>query len=316
MIKVYVAGHTGMVGSSIVRNLRKIKNFKIIKAERKQLNLLNYFKVSKFIKKNKPDIVILCAAKVGGILKNMNFPSEFYLENIKMQNNMIQVCHDNNINNLIFLGSSCIYPKYAKQPLREEYLLDGKLEPTNEAYALAKICGIKYCYYLNKQFGRKYFSVMPCNLYGPNDNFDIKSGHFIPGLINKLHNAKLKRLKQIEIFGSGKPRREIMHVDDLSNAIRKIINLLMNNNMKLNQLIKKYSFVNIGSGKDYTIKQYATILRKIVNVNVEFKFNKKYPDGTLRKLLDIKKIKSLGWKPSISLKMGIAKTYNWYKKNV
>lgn len=316
MIKVYVAGHTGMVGSSIVRNLKKTRNFKIIKAERKKLNLLNFDNVSKFIKKNKPDIVILCAAKVGGILKNMNFPSEFYLENIKIQNNMIQVCHDNNINNLIFLGSSCIYPKYAKQPLREEYLLDGKLEPTNEAYALAKICGIKYCHYLNKQFGRKYFSVMPCNLYGPNDNFDVKSGHFIPGLINKLHNAKLKKLEQIEIFGTGKPRREIMHVDDLSNAIRKIINLLMNNNMRLNQLIKNYSFVNIGSGKDYTIKQYAAILRKIINVNVKFKFNKKYPDGTLRKLLDVKKIKSLGWKPSISLTMGIAKTYNWYKKNV
>ena len=161
-----------------------------------------------------------------------------------MQNNIIQVCHENNINNLIFLGSSCIYPKYAKQPLREEYLLDGKLEPTNEAYALAKICGIKYCYYLNKQFGRKYFSVMPCNLYGPNDNFDIKSGHFIPGLINKLHNAKLKRLKQIEIFGSGN-LEEKSHVDDLSNAIRKIINLLMNNNMKLNQLIKNIALLTL-----------------------------------------------------------------------
>ncbi len=316
MIKIYVAGHTGMVGSSLLRNLKKFKKIKIIKANRKQLNLLNYNKVSNFIKKNKPQIVILCAAKVGGILENMNFPAEFYLENIKIQNNIIQTCHQNNIRNLIFLGSSCIYPKKAQQPLKEEYLLSGKLESTNEAYALAKICGIKYCNYLNKQFGRTYFSVMPCNLYGPNDNFNIKSGHFVPGLINKLHNAKIKKLKHIEIFGTGRPRREIMHVDDLSYAIKKIIDLLINNDPKLIRLIKKYSFINIGSGKDYTIKQYAIILRRIINVKVKFKFNKKYPDGTYRKLLDIKKIKSLGWKPSIHLVNGITKTYNWYKKNV
>ena len=316
MIKVYIAGHTGMVGSSITRKLSSIKKFKIIKAKRTQLNLLNYRNTFKFIKKNKPHLVIICAAKVGGILKNMSFPADFYLENILIQNNLIKSCHENNIKNIIFLGSSCIYPKDSKQPMKEEYLLQGKLEPTNEAYALAKICGIKYCSYLNKQFKRNYVSVMPCNLYGPNDDFNIKTSHFIPGIINKLHNAKINNLKEIEIFGSGKPRREILHVDDLSNAVYKIIHLLIKNDKKLKNIIEKYSFINVGSGRDFTIKEYALMLKKIINVNVKFKYNRKYPDGMKRKLLEINKIKSLGWKPKITFKVGFLKTYKWYKQNV
>ena len=316
MIKVYVAGHTGMVGSSIVKRLSGSKKFKLIKATRAKLNLLNYSKTFNFIKKNKPDLVIICAAKVGGILKNMNYPADFYLENISIQNNLIKSCHENNIKNLIFLGSSCIYPKNSKQPMKEEYLLSGKLEPTNEAYALAKICGIKYCEYLNKQYNRNYLSLMPCNLYGSNDNFNIQTSHFIPGLINKLHHAKINNLKEIEIFGTGKPKREILHVDDLSNAVYKIISLLMQDDKKLNKIIKNYNFINIGSGKDYTIKQYAIMLRKIMNIDVKFKYNKKYPDGMARKLLDIKNIKSLGWKPKVNFYIGALKTYEWYKKNV
>ena len=316
MIKVYIAGHTGMVGSSITRKLSFNKKFRIIKASRSQLNLLNYKKTFKFINKKKPDFVIICAAKVGGILKNMNFPADFYHDNILIQNNLIKSCHENNVKNVIFLGSSCIYPKDSRQPMKEEYLLKGKLEPTNEAYALAKICGIKYCSYLNKQFKRNYISLMPCNLYGSNDDFDIQTSHFIPGLINKLHNAKKKKLKEIEIFGSGKPRREILHVDDLSNAVYRIVLLLLKNNKKLNNIIKKYSFINIGSGTDYTIKQYALMLKKVINVDVKFKYNYTYPDGMKKKLLEISKIKSLGWKPKISFNAGILRTYNWYKKNV
>ena len=261
-------------------------------------------------------MVIICAAKVGGILKNINYPADFYLDNILIQNNLIKSCHENNVKNLIFLGSSCIYPKNSLQPMREEFLLDGKLEPTNEAYALAKICGIKFCSYLNKQYKRNYISLMPCNLYGPNDDFNIQTSHFIPGLINKLHNAKIKKLNEIEIFGTGKPRREILHVDDLSNAVYKIVLLLLKKDKKLDYLIKKYNFINIGSGVDYTIKDYAKKLKKVINVNVKFKFNKKYPDGMKRKLLEISKIKSLGWKPKISFHSGFLNTYKWYKKNV
>ena len=316
MIKVYVPGHTGMVGSSILKKLSSSKKFRIIKATRAQLNLLNYNKTFTFIKKNKPDLVIICAAKVGGILKNINYPADFYLENILIQNNLIRSCHENDIKNLIFLGSSCIYPKNSKQPMKEEYLLSGKLEPTNEAYALAKICGIKYCSYLNKQYKRNYLSLMPCNLYGSNDDFNIQTSHFIPGLINKLHNAKINKLKEVEIFGTGKPKREILHVDDLSNAVYKIILLLKNNNKRLNKVIQKYNFINIGSGKDYSIKQYAIMLKKIMKVDVKFKYNKRYPDGMARKLLDIKYIKSFGWKPKIGFYQGALKTYEWYKKNV
>ena len=316
MIKVYVSGHTGMVGSSILKKLSSSKKFRIIKATRAQLNLLNYNKTFTFIKKNKPDLVIICAAKVGGILRNIKYPADFYLENILIQNNLIKSCHENDIKNLIFLGSSCIYPKNSKQPMKEEYLLSGKLEPTNEAYALAKICGIKYCSYLNKQHKRNYLSLMPCNLYGSNDDFNIQTSHFIPGLINKLHNAKINKLKEVEIFGTGKPKREILHVDDLSNAVYKIILLLKNNNKRLNKVIQKYNFINIGSGKDYSIKQYAIMLKKIMKVDVKFRYNKKYPDGMARKLLDIKYIKSFGWKPKIGFYQGALKTYEWYKKNV
>ncbi len=314
--KIYVAGHTGMVGSAVTKRLKKIKNFEIITANRKSLNLMKKKSVRNFLKKNKPNIVVICAAKVGGILKNIKYPTEFYYENIEIQNNLIKQSHENGVENLIFLGSSCIYPREAKQPLKEEYLLNGKLEPTNEAYALAKICGIKFCSYLNKQFNRNYFSVMPCNLYGENDNFDIATSHFIPGLINKMHNAKKKNLSEIEIFGTGKPKREILHVDDLANAIKKIIDLLIKKDKKLISIIKKYSFLNIGSGKDYTIKFYAEMIKQIMNIKVKFKFNDNYPDGTPRKLLNVDKIKSLGWTPKVKLKSGILKTYIWYKKNV
>ena len=313
-IKIFVAGHRGMVGTSFINYIKKKEFGKIITVNRNILNLENEKQVDSFIKIKKPDIIVNCAGKVGGILANSTYPTEFLNENISIQMNIIKAAYNNNIQHLLNLGSSCIYPKEAKQPIKVEYLLSSKLEKTNEAYALAKIVGLKMCDFYNQQYKTSYLTIMPCNLYGPNDNFDSKNSHFIPALIKKFVNSKNKSVK-VEIWGTGKPKREVMHVDDLASAIYFIIKKKLLNNKSLLNYLKKTSILNVGSSKEYSIKQLANIINKITNSNSKLMFNKKYPDGTMRKILDNSSIKKLGWKPKLKLNKGLSQTINWYKKN-
>ena len=252
---------------------------------------------------------------MGGILANSTFPTEFLNENIDIQSNLIKSSFKNKIDHFINLGSSCIYPKNSKQPIKEKYLLSSSLEKTNEAYALAKIVGLKMCEYYNQQYKKSYFTLMPCNLYGPNDNFDLKNSHFIPALIKKIIHSKIKNKLSIEIWGTGKPKREVMHVDDLSSAIYFIIKKKLNNNKLLLNYLKKSSLINVGSRNEYTIKQYAILITKLVENKYKLVFNKSYPDGTKRKILDNSFMKKLGWKPKISLYKGLSDTIKWYKNN-
>ena len=314
--KIFIAGHNGMVGSSILRHFKNLGLNKIIVQSRKKLDLANWNKVNKFLKKTKPDIVINCAGRVGGILANSTYLKEFLLENIYIQLNLIDASFKNKIKTLVNLGSACIYPRKAKQPIKESYLMSGKLEPTNEAYAIAKIVGLKSCEFYNKQFKTNYFTLMPCNLYGPNDNFDAKSSHFIPGLINKFYLANLKNINNVEIWGSGKPKREIMHVDDLASAIYFILIKIEKNDKKVLNILKKNSHINIGSGKEYNIRQYAQMISKLFSKKTNLKFNKKYPDGMPRKLLNSSLINRMGWKPIISIEKGLRETLEWYEENV
>ena len=314
-LKVFIAGHNGMVGRSLTNYLKKKEFGKIITASRKKLNLENYDKVNRFIKQKRPDIIINCAGRVGGILANSTFPTEFLNENIDIQSNLIKSSFKNKIDHFINLGSSCIYPKNSKQPIKEKYLLSSSLEKTNEAYALAKIVGLKMCEYYNQQYKKSYFTLMPCNLYGPNDNFDLKNSHFIPALIKKIIHSKIKNKRSIEIWGTGKPKREVMHVDDLSSAIYFIIKKKLNNNKLLLNYLKKSSLINVGSRNEYTIKQYAILITKLVENKYKLVFNKSYPDGTKRKILDNSFMKKLGWKPKISLYKGLFDTIKWYKNN-
>ena len=314
-IKIYIAGHNGMVGRAIHRYLVKNMVGIIITADRKKLNLENFNKVDKFIKKNKPDVIINCAGKVGGILANNNYPIEFLNENIEIQKNLIKSSYSNSIEHFINLGSSCIYPRNSKQPIKESYLLTGSLEKTNEAYALAKIVGLKMCEFYNSQYNKSYLTLMPCNLYGPNDNFDLQNSHFLPALIKKITENANQQNKSIEIWGTGKPKREIMHVDDLASAIVFILKKKIKNDVKLLRLIKKSSVMNVGSGNEYSISNYAKIICKIINNKNKLTFNQNYPDGTMRKILDSTLIKSLGWRPKITIKKGLSETINWFKKN-
>ena len=314
-LKVFIAGHNGMVGRSLTNYLKKKEFGKIITASRKRLNLENYDKVNRFIKQKRPDIIINCAGRVGGILANSTFPTEFLNENIDIQSNLIKSSFKNKIDHFINLGSSCIYPKNSKQPIKEKYLLSSSLEKTNEAYALAKIVGLKMCEYYNQQYKKSYFTLMPCNLYGPNDNFDLKNSHFIPALIKKIIHSKIKNKRSIEIWGTGKPKREVMHVDDLSSAIYFIMKKKLNNNKLLLNYLKKSSLINVGSRNEYTIKQYAILITKLVENKYKLVFNKSYPDGTKRKILDNSFMKKLGWKPKISLYKGLSDTIKWYKNN-
>ena len=252
---------------------------------------------------------------MGGILANNSYPTEFLNENILIQSNLIRSAYLNNINHFINLGSSCIYPKKSKQPIKEKYLLTGSLEKTNEAYALAKIIGLKMCEFYNTQYKKSYLTLMPCNLYGPNDNFNLKNSHFIPALIKKIIKNKNKENELIEIWGTGKPKREVMHVDDLSSAIYFILKKKLQNDKKLLNHIKKSSVINIGSGQEFTIKNFAKIISKILDNKNNLKFNKKYPDGTMRKILDNSIIKKLGWSPKINLNNGLTQTINWYRNN-
>lgn len=303
-----------MVGSSVLRKFKKEKFGKIIIKDKKNLNLLNPVVVNKFIKKTKPNVIINCAGRVGGILANSNYPTEFLNENILIQFNLINSAYKNGVDNFINLGSSCIYPKNSNQPIKEDYLLSSKLEKTNEAYALAKIMGLKLCEYYNNQYGKSYFTLMPCNLYGPNDNFDPSNSHFIPALIRKITNSKIKKIKKTEIWGTGNPKREVMHVEDLASVIYFITKLKIKGNKKLISLIKKNSLINVGSGVELKIKQFAEVIKKIIKTESKLVYNTNYPDGTPRKVLNNSKIRSLGWKPKIALNRGLRETIKWYRE--
>jgi len=297
-MKIFLAGHNGLVGSAILRNLKKKNKYSILTIERKNLDLLDQKKVFYFLKKHKPNAVIIAAAKVGGILANQNYGGEFIYENLQIQNNLIHGSFSNGIKNLIFLGSSCIYPKNCKQPIKESYLLSGKLEETNEPYAVAKIAGVKMCEAYNKQFGTNYKCLMPTNTYGPNDNYNLSNSHFFPALIHKAHLCKIKKKKYIKIWGSGKPLRELIYVDDLADACVYFLNKKTN-----------HALINIGSGKDYSIKYYASFVLKKLNLEIPIKFDRLKPDGVKRKLLDVTLAKKYGWEPKVSLSDGFDKTY-------
>ena len=301
--KIFVAGHRGMVGSAIVRKLKDLGYTKIITKSKKELDLTNQFQVSQFFHFEKPEYVFLAAAKVGGIKANDDFRGDFIYQNIMIQSNIIKSSHDNGVKKLLFLGSSCIYPKMSPQPIKEEYLLTGLLEPTNDAYAIAKIAGIKMCQDFNKQYGTNYISVMPTNLYGTNDNYDLNNSHVLPALIRKFHEAKIEGKDQVEIWGSGTPKREFLHVDDLADAC---IHLMLNYNGS--------EIVNIGTGQDVTIAELAVGIKNIVGFEGDIYFNTDMPDGTPRKLLDVSKLKELGWTYKTSLIDGIKKTYRDYVK--
>ena len=313
--KIFVAGHKGMVGKSLMRHFKKKGIKKIIFATKNKLNLLNNDKVDKFIKSTKPDVIINCAGKVGGILANSTYPVEFLNQNILIQLNLINSAYKNKVKHLINLGSSCIYPKNSKQPIKENYLLKSELEKTNEAYALAKIVGLKACSFYNQQYNTSYITLMPCNLYGPEDNFHSKNSHFIPALIKKFIDSKNNLKKNVEIWGSGSPKREVMHVDDLASAITFILKKKISNHKKLNKYIRSNSLINIGSGQEFTIREFAEKIREFTYSRKKLKYNKKYPDGTKRKVLNIKIITDLGWKSKISLNDGLKDTIKWYKKN-
>ncbi len=313
--RIYVAGHNGMVGRAVVRYLKKEGVRNLIFADRKRLNLLNAKDLEKFIKSKKPDIVINCAGRVGGILANSSYPVEFINENIFIQLNLINFSYKYKIKHFVNLGSSCIYPKNSKQPIKEKYLLSNELEKTNEAYALAKIVGLKVCEFYNQQYKTDFFTLMPCNLYGPFDNFHLKNSHFIPALIKKFIEAKRRKKKVVEIWGSGLPKREVMHVDDLANAIGHLLKLKINNSKRLSKIIKINSLINVGSGQEFQIKKFAEIINKLTFSNKKLSFNKKFPDGTKRKILDISVLKKIGWKSKINLYDGLKDTISWYKKN-
>lgn len=302
--KIYVAGHKGMVGSAIVRKLQELGYKNIITADKTRLNLLNQMHVQSFFSQEKPEYVFLAAAKVGGIKANNEMKGDFIYQNLMIQTNIINYSKEFGVKKLLFLGSSCIYPKMAPQPIKEEYLLTGPLEPTNDAYAIAKISGIKMCQSFNQQYGTNFISVMPTNLYGQNDNYDLNNSHVLPALIRKFHQAKEGGLESVEIWGTGTPMREFLYVDDLADACV----FLMNN-------YNDSEIVNIGTGEDITIKGLAYLISDIVGYQGKIIFNTDMPDGTPRKLLDVSKLKSLGWRYQTSLTEGIKKTYADYVKN-
>jgi GDP-L-fucose synthase len=299
--KIYVAGHNGMVGSSIVRKLKQEGYTYIITINSKELDLRNTEAVSAFFAKHSPEFVFLAAAKVGGIVANNTYRAEFIYENLMIQNNVIHQSYLHGVKKLLFLGSSCIYPKFAPQPLREDYLLTGVLESTNEPYAIAKIAGIKLCEAYRAQYGRNFISVMPTNMYGPNDNYDLKNSHVLPALIRKFHEAKIYNKPYVEIWGTGSPKREFMHVDDLADACL----FLMNN-------YNETEFVNIGVGEDISIKDLANLIKDIIGFEGTLVFDTSKPDGTPRKLMDVSKLHSLGWRHKIDLKDGITSVYKLF----
>ena len=303
--KIYIAGHRGLVGSALVRKFQELGYDNLILKTRSELNLLNQQEVADFFVVEKPEHVFLAAAKVGGIGANSTYPADFVYENIMIQTNIIHAAYKNNTKKLLFLGSSCIYPKMAEQPIKEESLLTGELEPTNDAYAIAKIAGIKMCQAYNKQYGTNYISVMPTNLYGPNDNFDLEKSHVFPALIRKFHEAKINKEAEVVVWGTGTPIREFLCVDDLAEACI----YLMNN-------YNDDKIVNIGTGVGVTIRELAESIAKVVGYEGKLVFDTSKPDGTPIKINDVSYLNSLGWQAKTDLLSGIEKTYNWYKSKL
>ena len=313
--KIYVAGHKGLVGSAIVRRLKAEGCSNLVLRTRDELDLLNQSAVHFFFERERPEIVVLAAAKVGGILANSIYPGEFIYENLMIQSNIIHSSQRTGVKRLLFLGSSCIYPKLAPQPLKEEYLLTGPLEPTNDAYAVAKIAGIKMCESYNRQFGTSYLAVMPTNLYGPGDSFDLENSHVLPALIRKFHEAKESDASSVTVWGTGSPRREFLHVDDMADGCLLLLGL---EDEKYKKLVVSLEpcLINIGMGKDISIKELAGLVKEIVGFEGEIVFDADKPDGTLQKLLDVSRMAELGWKAKVSLREGIEMTYEFYKGDV
>jgi len=302
--KIYIAGHRGMVGSAVQRNLENLGYHNFILRSSAELDLRNQSEVQEFFRNEKPAIVIDAAAKVGGILANNNYPYQFLMDNMQIQNNLINESLQNDVEKFIFLGSSCIYPKFAPQPLQESSLLTDSLEPTNEWYALAKIAGVKACQAIRNQFGKDYVSLMPTNLYGTHDNFDLKSSHVLPAMIRKFHEAKLEGHTTVNLWGSGSPMREFLFVDDLARAVA----------FALENKLPEYLY-NVGTGVDLSIKDLATLIQSVVGHQGEINRESSKPDGTPRKLMDVSKMHELGWKHQIELKDGIQTTYQWFLEN-
>lgn len=300
--KIYIAGHNGLVGSAILRSLKSRGYTNITGRTKSEVDLARQSSVEELFREEKPEYVFLAAARVGGIMANHSYPADFIMNNELIQCNVIGSAFENKVKKLMFLGSSCIYPKMCPQPIKEEYLLTGPLEATNEAYALAKISGLKMCQYFNTQYGTRYISVMPTNLYGPNDNFDLKDSHVIPALIRKFHEAKIRDAEYVSVWGSGKPLREFLHVDDLADACVYLMETYEGND-----------FINIGSGKEVSIRELAELVKKVVDYPGSIVFDSDKPDGTPRKFLDISRLRGLGWRPRIDLEEGLKSTYEFFK---
>ena len=302
--KIFIAGHRGMVGSAFARRLEAEHFTNLLTRDRSQIDLRDEAVVAEFFAEESPDVVILAAAKVGGIKANNDYPVEFLLENLRIQNNVIRTAYQTGVRKLLLLGSSCIYPRLAPQPIPESALLTGPLEPTNEAYAVAKIAGVKLCQAYAREYGANFISVMPTNLYGPNDNFDLETSHALAALLRKAHEAKKRNEKKLVVWGTGKPRREFLHADDLAAAGL--------------WLLEKYDspeIINIGCGEDVTIRELAELICDVVGFDGELVWDETKPDGTPRKLLDVTRIQALGWQPTIPLRNGIAQTYEWFLAN-
>jgi len=302
--KIFVAGCRGLVGSALIRLLEAEGFTNLPRADRAQLDLADEAAVQNFFAQEKPAVVIFAAAKVGGIKANNDFPVEFLLDNLRIQNNVIGAAYNAKARKLLFLGSSCIYPKHAPQPIPESALLSGPLEPTNEAYAIAKIAGAKLCQAYAREYGANFISAMPTNLYGPNDNFDLQSSHVLAALLRKAHEAKIRKARELVVWGSGEPRREFLHVDDLAGACLF--------------LLQKYDspeIINVGCGTDISIRELAELICDVVGFDGELAWDATKPDGTPRKLLDVSKLRNLGWRPTISIRDGIARTYDWFRAN-
>ena len=310
--KIYIAGHNGMVGSAIVRSLKSKGYDNLVFIPSQKYNLINQQIVNDFFEREKLDYVIDAAAKVGGILANNTYRAQFIYENMMIQNNLIHAAHEHKVKKLLFLGSSCIYPKLAPQPMKEEYLLSGELEYTNEPYAIAKIAGIKMCENYYRQYGDNFISVMPTNLYGPNDNFDLQSSHVLPALIRKFHEAKIENSDFVEVWGSGKSKREFLYVEDLAKAC---VYILENINAETLNDRMGISHLNIGCGEDISISDLACIIGDIIDYKGEIRYDTSKPDGTPKKLLEISRLRDLGWESTITLHEGIRRSYNWYLEN-
>jgi len=314
--KIYVAGHRGLVGSAIVKNLETKGYTNIIGRTHKELDLTNQAAVADFFAAEKPEYVFLAAAKVGGIVANNTFRADFIYENLQIQNNIIYESYKHKIKKLLFLGSTCIYPKEAPQPMNEESLLTSPLEYTNEPYAIAKIAGIKMCESYNIQYGTNFISVMPTNLYGPNDNFDLQNSHVLPALIRKMHEAKVSGVDRVEIWGSGAPMREFLHSSDMADACVFVMENIDFADVSKDKLEIRNTHINIGSGEEISIKELALMIKDIVGFGGELYFNSEKPDGTMRKLSDVSKLHSLGWKHKVELRDGIRGAYEWYLESL